>query len=509
MKPAPLFIRTHARDNVVTACRGLAAATVLAEEGITCRQPIPEGHKVAVSEIRKDQPIIKFSQAIGFAMSDIGAGDHVHTHNIYLRAPQRKFEPAPGGAGAAIAPPPQRARFAGYLREDKRIGTRNYIGILTSVNCSATVAQQIAQYFNAERLRDYPAVDGVVALTHASGCGMPARHSAGLDNLQYTTAGYARHPNFAGVLIVGLGCEVNQIAPFLQRFQLAESESLQTLTIQASGGTTRAIRQGIEKIQPMLERAARARRQSLSVEHLRVGLQCGGSDAWSGIVANPSLGAAVDLLVRQGGGAILSETPEIYGAENLLLRRAAGPGVAASLIERLEWWRGYADTHGVELNNNPSPGNIEGGLSTILEKSLGAVAKSGTTPLRGVYQYARPIDTPGLVFMDAPGYDPCSVTGEIASGANLICFTTGRGSVFGAKPVPSIKLASNTRLYNAMREDMDINCGKVLDGEATIDSMAEEILQYMLAIASGEQSASEKLGFGDNEFVPWQIGAAM
>ncbi|NBB52887.1 altronate dehydratase, partial [Rhizobium sp. CRIBSB] len=392
--------------------------------------------------------------------------------------------------------------FDGYVRPDGSVGTRNYIGVLTSVNCSATVARRIAYAFPDA---DLPTgIDGVVAFTHQGGCG---GSSLSVDTvvLQRTMAGYARHPNLAGVLVVGLGCEANQIPDWLAREGLQPGPGLRTLSIQDAGGTSRAIEAGIAEVRALISRAATAKRTAVTAANLAVGLQCGGSDGWSGITANPALGAAVDLLIAHGGRAILSETPEIWGAEHLLLRRATSPDVADRLLARLDWWRAYADRHGMALNNNPSPGNIAGGLTTILEKSLGAVAKSGSGPLNDVIGYAEPLMAPGLSFMDSPGYDPCSATGQIASGANLLAFTTGRGSVFGAKPTPSIKLASNARLASWMDEDIDIDASPVLDG-VPVSALGEIIFARMLAVASGEASRSEALGIGDNEFVPWQVG---
>jgi altronate hydrolase len=405
--------------------------------------------------------------------------------------------------------PDERATFQGYKRKSGAVGTRNYIGILTSVNCSATVAKMIAQHFNDHTLTDFPNVDGVVAFTHQTGCGMAAKDTEGLENLQRTLAGYAVHPNFSHIVMIGLGCEVNQIQPLLREYGLSDADNLNWFTIQDTGGTRAAVERGIKHIESLLPEANCCQRETVDASHLRLALQCGGSDAYSGITANPALGAASDLLVAQGGTAILSETPEIFGAEQLLLNRVTDQATADALIQRLEWWQAYAKRHGAELNNNPSPGNQKGGLTTILEKSLGAVAKGGTTPLTGFYRYGELIKQAGFVFMDAPGYDPCSVTGEIASGANLICFTTGRGSVFGAKPVPSIKLASNSTLYQRMQEDMDINCGRILDEGLSIQAMGEHIFNRLLTVASGEQTASEQLGFGDNEFIPWQNGAML
>jgi altronate hydrolase len=408
-----------------------------------------------------------------------------------------------------MVPARDRLTFEGFRRANGKVGTRNYIGVLTSVNCSGSVARFIAE--NVERsgiLERFPGVDGVLPFVHGTGCGMAA-DGDGYGNLSRTLWGYAGHANLAGALMVGLGCEVFQIPQFMERYGLKESDIFQVMTIQDNGGTRKTVERGVAMIEDMLPYAAAAKREKIDASEITLALQCGGSDGYSGITANPALGHAVDLLVAQGGTAILSETPEIYGAEHLLTRRAASREIGEKLVERIRWWEAYTARTGGEMDNNPSPGNKAGGLTTILEKSLGAAAKGGTTALNGVYLYAEPVTAKGLVFMDSPGYDPASITGQVASGANIVCFTTGRGSVFGYKPAPSIKLATNTPMYNRMSEDMDINCGTIVDGEATVQEKGREILDYVLAVASGAPSKSETLGFGGSEFVPWQIGAVM
>ncbi len=494
------LLTLNAADDVAIALDDLVPGVTVEGLEAPTRAAIATGHKVAVRAVAAGSVVRKYGQVIGRAGVDIAIGDHVHSHNLVMADDAREAEI---GADFAPVPTDRPATFEGFVRADGAVGTRNYIGVLTSVNCSATVARRIADAFPDSALP--PGVDGVVAFTHQGGCGGSAL-GTDVALLQKTLAGYARHPNFGGVLVVGLGCEANQIPAWLARAGLEAGPGLRTLTIQEAGGTARAIAAGIAIVQALVERAAGAGRQTVSASHLTVGLQCGGSDAWSGVTANPALGSAVDGLVRAGGSALLSETPEIWGAEHLLLRRAATPDVGRKLLERLDWWRAYADRHGMELNNNPSPGNLQGGLTTILEKSLGAVAKSGSTPLNDVIGYAAPRAVRGLSFMDSPGYDPCSATGQIASGANLIAFTTGRGSVFGAKPAPSIKIASNASLAAWMDEDMDIDASPVLNG-VSMAGMGELILARMLAVASGEPSKSELLGLGDNEFVPWQVGA--
>jgi altronate hydrolase/galactarate dehydratase len=397
----------------------------------------------------------------------------------------------------------------GYHRPDGAVGTRNYLGILTSVNCSGSVARFIAEAAEkAPWLSDYPNIDGIVPIVHGTGCGMSGSNE-GYHTLFRTLAGYARNPNFGGILLVGLGCEVMQIPDLIGAGRMRADGNFRYMTIQQTGGTRRTIEAGLKVLKEMAEVANRATRAPAPVSHITVGLQCGGSDGYSGITANPALGYASDLLVRHGGTTILSETPEIYGAEHLLTRRAVSREVGEKLVERIRWWEDYTASNGGEMDNNPSPGNKRGGLTTILEKSLGAVAKGGTAPLAGVYKFAEPITTPGFVYMDSPGYDPCSVTGQIASGANLVAFTTGRGSVSGYKPVPCIKLATNSEMYARMSEDMDVNCGDIVTEGVSVEDKGREIFELFLRVASGEKTKSEELGFGGAEFVPWQIGAVM
>jgi altronate hydrolase len=468
---------------------------------------VPAGHKVAVRAIRAGEAVKRYGQIIGFASRDIQPGEHVHTHNLAMGEFARDYAWCADAKPTEPAAAP--ATFDGIVRADGRVATRNYIGILTSVNCSATVARAIADRFRRdifpEALAAYPNVDGVVALTHGVGCAVDTEGEA-LALLQRTLGGYARHPNFAGVLVIGLGCETNQISRLMESQGLVEADFLKTFNIQETGGTAKTIARGVELVKGMLAEADKVRRQPVPASHLVVGLQCGGSDGYSGISANPALGAAVDLLVRHGGTAILSETPEIYGAEHLLTRRAISREVGEKLVKRIHWWEDYCARNDAAMNNNPSAGNKAGGLTTVLEKSLGGIAKAGTTNLVDVYEYAQHVKARGLVFMDTPGYDPISATGQVAGGANLICFTTGRGSMFGSKPAPTIKLASNSPMFHRLEEDMDINCGLVLDGELSVAQMGEQIFAHILRAASGEATKSELLGLGDHEFVPWHLG---
>ena len=504
----PMALQLGVSDNVAVTRQDLETGAELhiGAHAVLVKEPISSGHKIALVPISAGSAVLKYSQIIGHATQDIAAGQHVHVHNVGMVESSHAHS---AGAGYKVTKPDNKNLFFdGYVRADGRVGTRNYVGVISSVNCSATVCRHIADSLNLTVLESYPNVDGVVAITHGSGCGMGGS-GEGLELLQRTLRGYADHSNFAGVLVIGLGCEVNQIAPLVQSLSARAPGMFATLTIQDEGGTRETIAAGKLLLQPMLEQANRARRESVALSHLTVGLQCGGSDGYSGISANPALGAAVDLLVQHGGTAILSETPEIYGAEHLLTYRAATPAVADKLMQRLAWWERYAALHGGDLNNNPSPGNKAGGITTILEKSLGAVAKAGSTGLMDVVEYAQPVQTHGLVFMDTPGYDPVSATGQVAGGANLICFTTGRGSTYGCKPTPSLKLATNTAMFKRMSLDMDFDCGGIVDGSQTIAQAGEALFQLMIATASGQRSKSEENGLGDNEFLPWQLGAVM
>ncbi len=497
------FIRLDPSDNVVTATKALEAGAAI--EDVTTSSLVPSGHKVATQAIAKGQQIRKYAQMIGVASEDISAGDHVHTQNCDFVPTDQNYE---FGTDMRQVAPATGDTFKGYQRENGSVGTRNYIAIVTSVNCSATAARRIADHFTPEKLADYPNVDGVCAFVHGTGCGM-ADSGDGFEALQRVMWGYARHPNHAGVLMVGLGCEMNQIDWLLEAYGLKQSETFQVMNIQGVAGLQKTIELGIQKVEAMLPIANQAQREDCPASALKVALQCGGSDAWSGITANPALGYACDLLAAQGGTGVLAETPEIYGAEHLLTRRAVSPQVGEKLVGLIDWWKDYTERNKGSMDNNPSPGNKKGGLTTILEKSLGAAAKGGTSPLTGVYKYAEPVTAPGFTFMDSPGYDPASVTGQIAGGCQVVVFTTGRGSAFGSKPAPTIKVATNSTMYERMTDDMDVNAGSMLSAGVSLEEKGREIYEMILRVASGEASKSEAQGLGDYEFVPWQIGAVM
>jgi altronate hydrolase len=500
------MLRLHASDNISVSTRIVDKGETI--NGTKTNAKIMRGHKMAVGAIATGQPIRKFGQIIGFAKSDIAAGDWVHEHNVEMGELAHDYAFAQAAKIETVLPIDQRATFQGFKRKNGKVGTRNYIGIMTSVNCSATVASHIAK--EVERsglLKDYPNVDGVVALTQDNGCVIDYRGVI-FDTFKRTAWGYATNPNMGGVMMVGLGCEGFQIPRFKEAYKVEESETFRTMTIQETGGTRKTVEAGVAAVKEMLGTVNAVKRETCPASDLVLALQCGGSDGYSGITANPALGAAVDLLVKHGGTGILSETPEIYGAEHLLTRRAATKEVGEKLVGIISWWEDYTRRNNMEMNNNPSPGNKLGGLTTILEKSLGAAAKGGTTTLQAVYHYGEPVTAKGFVFMDTPGYDPVSATGQVAGGANIMCFTTGRGSAYGNKPCPSIKLATNSVVYNQMIEDMDINCGDIIEG-VSLEDKGQQIFDLILTTASGQKTKSEDLGYGENEYVPWYIGAVM
>jgi altronate hydrolase len=506
LQAADLTIRLNPADDVVIARVELPAGTEIIKENIRVAVTVPAGHKIATRDVAEGAPVRRYNQIIGFATRPIRAGEHVHVHNLGMANFERDYAFGKDYHATDFVADP--ATFLGLVRADGRVATRNYVGVVSSVNCSAHVCRLIADHFKGDALADYPNIDGIVPIHHKTGCGMGSTGEP-VEVLRRVLAGYATHPNMYSTLMVGLGCEANQINDLLAAQGLKRTEQLQTMTIQETGGTRKTVQEGIARIKELLPEANKVKREPVPARHLTLGLQCGGSDGYSGISANPALGAAVDLLVRHGGTAILSETPEIYGAEHLLTRRAVSRQVGDKLVERIHWWEQYTERLGGEMNNNPSPGNKAGGLTTILEKSLGAVAKGGTTGLMGVYEYAQTVTAKGFVFMDTPGYDPVSATGQVAGGANMICFTTGRGSAYGCKPAPSLKLATNTALWERQEEDMDINCGVIVDGKASIEQVGQQFFELILKTASGQPSKSEIFGYGEDEFAPWVLGPTM
>ncbi|WP_417447393.1 UxaA family hydrolase [Kangiella sp.] len=499
------IIRLDDNDNVIIARIPISAGTVIKSESLSVLNDIDQGHKIASRFLSAGTPILKYNTVIGYASEDIHSGTWVHSHNIRFDEVSKDYAFSKHYIPTNYIPESERATFQGIVREDGRVATRNYLGVFVVGNCGATTARMISNYFDDERLESYSNVDGVIPYVHEMGCGMEMTGEP-MDLLRRTLAGYIRHPNTAGALIIALGCERNNLAGFLEQESLTTGKMLKTLVMQELGGTANTIQLGKQIIKKMLPIANKIHRETVSAEHIIVGLQCGGSDGLSGLSANPALGKAVDILVRNGGTAILSETSEIFGVEHTLTTRAVTPEVGQKLIDRINWWLEYNKGKDTQINGRVSPGNHAGGLANVLEKSLGGAKKGGNSPLMEVYKYAESVTQKGLVFMDTPGYDPVSATGQLAGGANLICFTTGRGSCFGSFPAPTIKLASNTPMYLRMVNDMDINCGAVIDGDKSLEQMGQEIFQAMLDVASGLQSKSEEIGVGENEFAPWPIG---
>ena len=507
------FIILNPRDNVATVRRTLknGSNVALSGESIKLLRTIPGGHKVALSSLSVGEELIKYGQNIGFAKADIEAGEWVHTHNVELKEVGRDYgfcedfkqlEPIEDKGDA----------FWGFARAKGRAGTRNYIAVISSVNCSATVSRYVADHFRTNDFtREFSNVDGVVAFTHKGGCSYDPNH--GHELLQRVIAGMARHPNIGGYLLVGLGCEVNQIPALVdahQLDQLEEGEQAPTfLTIQQTGGVRKTVESAIKAVEEMLPKVNAQQRTPQPVSKLTLAMNCGGSDSNSGVSANPALGMASDELIRRGAASVFGETTEIYGAEHLLTRRAASREVGEKLISQIRWWEEHTKMFGSTIDNNPSPGNKDGGLTTIFEKSLGAVAKAGQAPLAAVYDYAEQITTKGLCFMDTPGNDPVSMTGLVSGGCNVGVFTTGRGSVYGCKPSPCIKVATNSPLYNWMEEDMDINAGTILDGTETVEQVGARVYEKIISVASGEKTKSEIAGMGDEEFAPWMLGPTL
>lgn len=512
----PSVLLLHPNDSVAVCLQNISAGQQfrVAGQSVTATAEVARGHKIAVKYHASGQAVVKFGWPIGLATCEIHSGQHVHCHNLKMSI---------GELGQPVNwSPPELDQiagdysFSGYMRPNGQVGTRNFVAVISNVNCSASVAKMIARRFSADSLKAYENVDGVIAFRHESGCGMAwegSRH----QTLNRVLAGIARHPNIGGCVLVGLGCEQGTVDHLVDSQNLhqihlsgnvrsaSDPKPIPVLSIQHSGGTGETVERGVQLVSELLPQVNSARRSAVAASHLVLATECGGSDGYSGITANPVLGAAADLLIACGGTVVFSETPEIFGAEHLLTCRASEPNVAEKLLEKLHWWQQYCEHYGEQLDHNPSVGNKAGGLTTITEKSLGAVAKAGSTALRAVLEYAEPISEKGLVFMDTPGYDPASVTGMIAGGANLVAFTTGRGSCFGSKPAPTYKIASNSELYKKMADDMDFDAGRVLSGQ-TVEGAGQLLLEEILQVASGKQTCSERHGIGDEEFVPWLVG---
>lgn len=507
--PANPWIRLHPRDNVVVARTQIPAGASLELEGRAVRIPqaIPPGHKLATRPVDRGEIVYKYGEEIGRAGAPLEPGAWVHTHNLRFDINARTYEFGTARAPLDDLPLPANRTFLGYQRADGRAGTRNYIAIVGASHCAAYATERIAAAFRDEDFGG-TGVDGVVALPHSDGCGQ----AEGADSrlLRRTLDGLADHPNVAAALVVGLGCEVNQVGYYLRPSAgEAAKAPRRGLTLQESGGTRRVVADGVKAVRELVREAGRAERVPCPVSQLAISLECGGSDAFSGITANPGVGYCADLVVKQGGTACLGETTEIWGAEHLLTRRCASRAVGQRLLDMLDWYFDYVARFkdSVTFNSNPSPGNMAGGITNIAEKSLGAIAKGGRSTLSAVYDYAERISAKGFVFMNSPGYDPASVTGMIAGGCNLCFFTTGRGSCFGFATAPVIKVASNSATAQHMDEDMDVNAGTVADGEEDIPALGMRMYELLLDVASGRRTCSEKAGH--RELMTWRIGPTL
>ena len=505
-------LRLHEDDQVGVLKKTVKRGTELMENSsaVVASATIMAGHKIALRPVSSGEALRKYGQIIGFAEGDISQGEHVHSHNLVCRNYDRKHAFCADYRATEFYSEAEQRTFMGFSRPAGRAATRNYIAVISNVNCSNSVSRYVAERFRGKDFNEqYPDIDGVIALKTQGGCGVEP--GGAMQLVRRTLGNMARHPNISGYVMIGLGCEDNQIQGIREDYDLdnlREGEIRpEFMTIQGTGGSLKTIEVAAKAVEDILPRVADLRRTKQSLSKLILAENCGGSDGNSGCTANPALGVASDELVKHGGTSVLAETTEIYGAEHLLTNRAATPEVAEKLMRQIHWWEDYARRHNSTIDNNPSVGNKEGGLTTIFEKSLGALAKGGQSPLMAVYDYAELIDTPGFGFMDTPGYDPVSMTGLVAGGCNIGVFTTGRGSVYGCKPAPCIKVATNTPLYNWMKEDMDINAGTIIDGTESIREVGMRIFEKIIAVASGEKTKSELNGIGDEEFQPWFPGA--
>lgn len=503
-KKSPV-IRLDSADNIVVARQPVPAGTYIPDEDFTVQSDIPIGHKIASRAIRQNEPILKYNTVIGYAARDVEAGTHMHNETIYFDSVSKQYEFCRDYHPVNILPPEQCRTFQGYVRLDGQVGTRNFIAVAVCSNCAATVARKIANYFTPEKLKDYPNVDAIVPLITSSGCGLE-KTGTPMSYLRRILGGHIKNPNIAGAVVCALGCESNNIDAFFEEAELTPGPLLGRLVIQEVGGSRKAMEQGIAMVEAMLPIANQCQRQPVPISHLKIGMECGGSDSFSGSSANPALGKAMDLLIEQGGTAVLTEITELFGIEGAFVRRAKSPKVAQKLIDLMNWWLDYCKGRDAQINGKVTPGNNAGGLTNILEKALGGAKKGGSTPLNGVFDYGEKITEQGFVIMNAPAYDPMAAAALFAGGCNLCVFTTGRGSCFGAQHFPTLKISSNTPLFQRQEDDMDMNAGVVIDGEKTLEEMGEDIFEAIIEVASGKPTKSELFGMGNDEFVVWWLG---
>jgi altronate hydrolase len=476
------------RDDVATALRDMEAGENAL--GVTLSEPVGKGHKVAMRAIATGEPVLKFGFPIGRAKRDIAPGEHVHVHNVgtalessgsYAYRPSA----APADTGSS-------ATFEGYRRADGRVGTRNEIWIIPTVGCVGRTAQKLAERAAA---RHAGRIDGIHAFAHPLGC---SQLGEDLDGTRSILAALASHPNAGGVLILGLGCESNQTRALLA--EVAPSATIRTLGAQAAGDE---IEEGLALIDELVEIAAQAERSPVPLSELVLGVKCGGSDGFSGLTANPLVGRMSDAVTEAGGIAILTEIPEIFGAEQLLMERATSEKIFGEIVDLVNGFKAYFTRHGEPVSENPSPGNIAGGITTLEEKSLGAVQKAGHAAVTDVLHYGERVRARGLTLLEAPGNDAVSSTALAAAGATAILFTTGRGTPLGF-PVPTIKIASNSDLAQRKPGWIDFDAGQALDG---MQPAADALLETILAVASGKETAAERNG--EREIAIWKRGVTL
>ncbi len=485
-------ITVDRRDNVAVVKAQIVKGLRIALPGgnlLEIKDDVPPGHRFAVREIAAGDYVCQYGQPIGTSLG-IEAGEWITHENmsndvpVIRDLPEDLHTPAP-----EYFPVEDRGTFMGFRRADGRVGTRNFVLIVPTSMCASHEAAQIsmmAEFLHYKREK-YPNVDGVVAIPHNKGCG--CQDGSNLEIMLRVLANYADHPNVGGVILIDLGCEKTNLAKvekYLLKRELSFKKPVAKIGIQEIGGTQAAIEKGLKIVEEMLPQVNEAKREEISVSELVLGVKCGSSDGFSGLSANPALGRAADLLVKSGGTVLITEVPEFCGAEHILANRAKDAETGRAIYRMIDWFKDYASKFGGVLNNNPSPGNIAGGLLNITIKSLGALAKSGTTRVEGVCEYAEAPKSKGLNLMQGPGYDQESTPALVAAGATVIVFTTGNGTTIGNAIAPVIKLASNNRIFKQMSRDIDVSAGNIIEGTETIDAVGERVFEHIQRVSSGE-----------------------
>lgn len=492
---SPTTLRIDPRDDVAVALQPLAPGDVVTG-GVVVTSPVPAGHKVALRAIDAGRPVHKYGWPIGHSLAPIAAGEHVHSHNLATSLEGLEAYAFHSAAAEAEPATPNGQTFQGYRRRSGRVATRNEIWILCTVGCVARTTERIAA--EADR-RFQGRVDGVYALTHPFGCSQLGEDLAATRTM---IGALASHPNAGGVLIIGLGCESNQLGPLLEAAPGLDPERLRAFSAQASDDE---IEDGLRAVEELVLVAEQDRREVCPVSDLVIGLKCGGSDGFSGLTANPLVGRVADRVCAAGGSAILTEIPEIFGAERLLMARAADEAVFNGIADIVNDFKSYFLGHGEAVHENPSPGNVVGGITTLEEKSLGAVQKGGRGPVRSVLRYGEQVNSPGLSLLEAPGNDAVSSTALAAAGATVILFTTGRGTPLGF-PAPTLKLATNSSLAERKPRWIDFDAGPILAGQS-LDEAADALMSLVIDTASGRHTRAEENG--EREIALWKRGVTL